>query len=477
MRGGGRHAADLPTRAGQFLLRPYLIFTAAGLSLLMVSIDGTAVAVALPYIIREFDTTVVWAGWTLSVYMIAATSVMPLMGRLSDTFGRTRLYVASLLLFTLSSAACPLASNIAILVACRFLQGLGAASFLPSAAGIVSDAFPRSRDQAIGLFSSIFSLGAIMGPNLGAWIVSQYSWRGIFYINLPIGLGLLLLVPFLLETPPRAPTAARLDVAGAALFCAAILLLMVSLNCLAGSLAPATWPVTGFAFALSVGGLVLFLRHERGATDPLLDLALFQSRPFCAANLYNLLVGAGIFGIVSLIPLYATAVHDFSTLLSGMILTPRSLGVICTSTVTSFCLARWGYRRPMLWGVGILAAGTLLLGDVNFLVARAFGIHAAPATVLALEVLVLGLGMGIAAPASNNACIELMPSRVATITGLRGMFRFVGGALGISLATIILHLSGAPATGFRNAFIAAGLLLVLAVPLVFFLPETKRKIA
>ena len=455
-------------------MRQYPIFAAASLSLFMVSMDGTAVAVALPSLIREFDTTVVWAGWTLSVYMIAVASVMPLMGRLSDTFGRKPLYLASLLLFTLSSLACGLAPNIATLVGCRFLQGLGAAGFLPTAVGIVSDQLPESRERAIGLFSSIFSIGGIVGPNLGGWIVSHYSWRYLFYINLPIGLGLLLLILLLLEAPPPTAMRARVDVAGAALFCGAILFLMVSLNRLAESLTPATWPLTGLSLALSLGGLALFFRHERAATNPLLDLALLQSRPFFAANLYNLLLGAGIFGIVSFIPLYATTVHHLSTLLSGLILTPRSVGVICTSTLTSFYLARWGYRAPMLWGVGILAAGTLLLGDVQFLVARALGIQGGAAALLAGEVLLLGLGMGIASPASNNACIDLMPSHVATITGLRGMFRFVGGALGISLATIILRVSATPATGFRNVFVAAGLLQLLAVPLVFFLPRGRR---
>jgi EmrB/QacA subfamily drug resistance transporter len=456
-------------------VRPYPIFAAASLSLFMVSMDGTAVAVALPSLIREFDTTVVWAGWTLSIYMIAVASVMPLMGRLSDTFGRKPLYLASLLLFTLSSLACGLAPNIATLVACRFLQGLGAAGFLPTAVGIVSDQLPESRERAIGLFSSIFSIGGIVGPNLGGWIVSHYSWRYLFYINLPIGLGLLLLILFLLEAPPPTAIRARVDVTGAALFCGAILFLMVSLNRLAEILTPATWPLTGLSLALSLGGLALFFRHERAAPNPLLDLALLQSRPFFAANLYNLLLGAGIFGIVSFIPLYATTVHHLSTLLSGLILTPRSVGAICTSTLTSFCLARWGYRAPMLWGVGTLAAGTLLLGDVQFLVARALGIQGGATALLAGEVLLLGLGMGIASPASNNACIDMMPSHVATITGLRGMFRFVGGALGISLATIILRVSATPAAGFRNAFVAAGFLQLLAVPLVFFLPRGRRE--
>jgi EmrB/QacA subfamily drug resistance transporter len=462
-------------RQKDFLVRSYLTFAAASLSLFMISMDGTAVAVALPGFIRDFDTTVVWAGWTLSIYMVAVTSVMPLMGRLSDTVGRKPLYLASLLLFTLSSLACGLAPNIGTLVGCRFLQGVGAAGFLPTASGLVSDQFPKSRERAIGLFSSIFSIGGAVGPILGGWIVSHYSWRYIFYINLPIGLGLLLLILLLLQAPPPMATAARVDVAGAVLFCGATLFLMVGLNRIAESLAPATWLLTGLPLVLSLGGFALFFCHERAAPDPLLDFTLLLSRPFFAANLYNLLLGAGIFGIVSLIPLYATAVHSLSTLLSGVILTPRSIGVICTSTVTSFCLARWGYRAPMLWGVGTIAAGTLLMGDVQFLAARALGIPGDPTALLAAEVLLLGLGMGIASPASNNACIDLMPSQVATITGLRGMFRFVGGALGISLATVILRVSATPATGFRNAFIAAGLLQLLAVPLVFFLPRGRRK--
>jgi len=457
-------------------MRSYLIFAAASLSLFMTALDGTAVAVALPHFIRDFHTTVVWAAWTLSIYMIAVTSVMPLMGKLSDSFGRKPVYLVSLVLFTLSSLACGLAPNLGTLVACRFLQGLGGASFLPTASGIVSDEFPASRERAIGLFSSIFSIGSIVGPNLGGWIVSRYSWRYIFYINLPIGLVLLVLILLLLEAPPPRARRLRVDLSGAGLFCSAILALMLSLNRLAESLAPATWPLTGLCLAGSLGGLALFLRHERRSPHPLLDLTLLQSRPFFAANLYNLLLGS-MFGAVSFIPLYATAVHHLSTLASGMILTPHSVGVICTSTVTSFCLARWGYRAPMLWGVGTMAAATLLLGDTQFLAARALGVQAGATATLAGEVLLLGLGIGIALPASNNACIELMPARVATITGLRGMFRFIGAALGISVATIILHVSATPATGFRNAFGVAGLLLLLAVPLVFLMPRGKQAIA
>jgi multidrug resistance protein len=124
---------------------------------------------------------------------------MPVMGNLSDSFGRKKVFLISLILFTASSLACGLAPNIYSLVAFRFLQGIGGASFLPTAAGIVSDQFPEHRERAIGLFTSIFPIGGVIGPNLGGWIVSQYSWRYIFYINLPIGISLIALIIILLK--------------------------------------------------------------------------------------------------------------------------------------------------------------------------------------------------------------------------------------------------------------------------------------
>jgi EmrB/QacA subfamily drug resistance transporter len=453
-------------------MRRYLIFASGGLSLLMYSIDSTAVAVAFPHFMRDFDTNVLWAGWTISIYMVAVTSLMPLMGKLSDTLGRKNLFLLSLLLFTLSSLACGLAPNISSLIAFRFFQGIGGASFLPTTAGIVSDQFPESRERAIGLFSSIFSIGGIVGPNLGGWIVSRYSWRYIFYINLPIGIGLALLVSLLLEAPP-VRSRPHIDGRGAAYFFGAILFLMLGLNHLAENFAATSVLAAAALLAVSALFVYLFARHEQSEPNPILDLTLLRSTPFLAANLYNMMVGAGIFGIVSFLPLYATSVHRLSTLASGMILTPRSVGVICTSTVTSFHLTRWGYRRPMVWGLSIMALSTLLLGDHEFWIARSIGLHWGPAETLAVLIMGTGIGLGIALPASNNACIELMPTRVATITGLRGMFRYVGGAFGISVTTIILHSAPIPATGFPITFLTFGVALLLTIPLVFLMPTGK----
>jgi EmrB/QacA subfamily drug resistance transporter len=453
-------------------MRRYLIFVTAALGLVMYTIDSTAVAVAFPNFIKDFGTNVLWAAWTISIYLIAVTTGMPLVGNLSDRFGRKKIFLFSLILFTTSSLACGLAPNIYALVVFRFFQGIGGASFLPTASGIVSDHFPESRERAIGLFTSIFTIGGIIGPNLGGWVVSRYCWRYIFYINLPIGIGLIVLIMVLLKDS-KAFSRPHIDFVGASFFSGAILSLMLGLNVIGENFSVSSLLFAAVFLALSFSLFSLFFRQEKKDPNPILDIALLKSKPFLAANLYNMIIGAGVFGIVSFVPLYATSVHKLSTLISGMILTPQSLGVIPASAITSFLLRRWGYRQPMILGLSIISIATILLGQ-ELQLWRMLGIHLGIAEILAFLVLVSGIGMGIALPASNNACIELMPEKVATIVGLRGMSRFVGAALGVSLITIILHSSSNPVSAFRITFFSFGLGLLFAIPLVFLMPSGKR---
>jgi EmrB/QacA subfamily drug resistance transporter len=454
-------------------MRRYLIFLSAGLSLFMYSIDSTMVAVAFPNLIRDFGTNVLWAAWTISIYLVAITSIMPLMGNLSDSLGRKKIFLISLVLFTASSLACGLAPNIHSLVVFRFFQGVGGASFLPTAAGIVSDQFPEHRERAIGLFTSINQLGGIVGPNLGGWIVSRYSWRYIFYINLPMGIVLITLIMILLEDS-EVLSRPHIDVVGASLFFGTILFLMFGLNLIAENFSMSSLLLTITFLAVSISLFYLFFRQEKRDPNPILDMTFLKAKPFLAANLFNMITGAGVMGMFAFIPLYATSVFKLSTLVSGMILTPRSLAMIPASVVTSFLLKRWGYRWPMALGLGIISLATIFLGqepDLWRIIDLPFGIAGSIALILMFS----GVGCGIAFPASNNACIELMPEKVATITGLRGMFVFVGGALGISFITIILHLSSTPAIGFRIAFISFGLSLLFTIPLVFLMPTGKKE--
>jgi len=444
-------------------MRNYLIFFTAGFSILMYAIDATVVAVAFPNFTRELNSSVLLSAWTISIYFIAVTMAMPLAGNLGDSFGRKKVFLFSLLLFTGSSLACGFAPSIYALIGFRFLQGVGGACFLPTASGIVSDHFPESRETAIGLFSSIFGVGFVVGPNLGGWIVSQYSWRYIFYINVPIGLILVCLTMVLLrESGTRARP--RIDFAGIGLMSGALLSFMLGLNFVGkGFLAGA-----GMLVAMSLLLAVLFLRQERRAAEPIIDTKLLESKAFGAANVTNLIVGMTSMGLFSLIPFYAVSVHKLSTLMSGMIITPRSAAMAVSSAATSFLLKRFGYRRPMVIGFTGMGLSIILLAPGLF----------PPYDVITAFLIIMflnGIAAGMIFPSANNACIELMPEKVGTIVGLRNMFRNIGGALAISLITFIQHLSRDASSGFTIVFVVFGILPLLTVPLLFLMPAGGRE--
>ena len=420
-------------------MRRYLIFITAGLSLLMYAIDSTVVAVAFPNFTRELHTNFLWSAWTISIFFIAVTMAMPLAGKVGDSFGRKKVFLVSLILFTGSSLACGLAPTIYALIAFRFLQGIGGACFLPTASGIVSDQFPENREAAIGLFSSIYSVGAVIGPNLGGWIVSQYSWRYIFYINVPIGMLLMGSCMLLLEDS-RVFSRPHVDLAGVGFMSGSLLFLMFGLNFVGESFSPSSVLLAVLFVLASLFLAVLFLRQEKRAAQPILDSALLQSTPFVAANVVNLIVGMTSIGVFSFIPLYATSVHKLSTLMSGVILTPRSVGMAIAAAVTSFFLKTWGYRWPMVFGFGLMSVTTILLAPA-LSPWGITGLRWGTIETLSLLLLLNGVGGGVVFPAANNACIELMPENVGTIVGLRNMFRNVGAALGVSLITFILHAS------------------------------------
>ena len=453
-------------------MRRYLIFATTAVSLMMFAIDSTVVAVAFPKIMKDLGTNVIWAGWTISIYLVAVTMVMPLAGNLSDSFGRKRVFLFCMILFTASSFFCGLSPNIYTLILLRFFQGIGGASFLPTAAGIANDYFPENREKFIGFISGIFAIGNVIGPNLGGWIVSRYSWQYIFYVNLPIGIVLILLILLLLHDSTGSQQIST-DFLGASLFGGAILFLMLALNLISEKLH--AFPLFLAAVFLSVSFYLFFLffRQENKTSNPIMDMALLNSRPFFAANLYNLMFGIVVLAVFAFVPLYATSVHNLSTLASGMILTPRSLMLIFASAITSFLLRRCGYRWLMVLGLTIISISTILLGQ-EFQLLRRMGLRLGTAELLSFLVMVSGIGAGIANPASNNACIELMPEKVATITGLRGTFKSLGQVLGTSLITVILHFSSSSDKGFKIIFIVFGLAFLLTTPLVFMMPTGKR---
>jgi EmrB/QacA subfamily drug resistance transporter len=453
-------------------VRAYLFFGLAALSLLMFSIDTTVVSVALPNMMADLRTSLVWLGWTLTAYMLTQTAVMPLAGKLSETFGRMRVFLVCVFLFTLGSLLCGIAPNIYVLIACRVVQALGGGGFLPSAAGIVAREFPTNRDRMIGLFSSIFPLGGIIGPNLGGFIVAHWSWREVFLINVPIGV-VVLLVLLRQAAAYEATAERRVDLPGALLFAAAISSLLAALSLLGNDASfirsPAFWGLMVAAVVL----LLVFAWQELRTAEPVLDLRLVFRSPFLAINTYNFVFGAAVFGFFTFVPYFAVTVYGMSTVESGAILTPRSLAMTATSALASFYLIRLGYRLPMLLGMACIVATMLLLSQAWSEI-RLGGVQIGTFPLVASEVALGGIGMGLAAPSSSNALLDLLPERAAVVTGIRGMFRSTGGVIGTAFIVLALELSPDKAEGMRTIYAVLAILLLTTAPLTLMIPDTAR---
>jgi EmrB/QacA subfamily drug resistance transporter len=446
----------------------YVVFAVTSLSFLLVAISGTTVSVAFPIITSSFNASLILAGWVLSINQLAATAIMPLAGKAGDIFGGKLTFLISIAVFTIGSLLGAIAPNIEFLIAARFIQAIGLGSFLPLGTAIVSDQFPESRQQAIGLFTSIMPIGMIIGPNIGGWLVDAFGWRSVFWLNIPLGI-IVFIASFLLLKPGKKETG-QLDLAGAGLFTGSLSAFLIALSDIGSNPNRTSWLLPGMLFAAAIVLMLIFIRREGRIESPIIDLQLLKKRPFLAANIFNLLYGASVLGIMSFIPLYATSLYGMSTLESGLILTPRSVGTMAASIVTSISLPKWGYRWPMLAGTGIMVLSLFLLG-IESPGTNVLGIHLSGTMILLMIMFLSGVGMGVTAPAANNACIELMPNRIATITGVRGMFRQSGSAISIAVTSLILQNFSDMNHGFTVVYFGLAAILVITTPLVFAMPR------
>jgi EmrB/QacA subfamily drug resistance transporter len=446
----------------------YFVLISIGLSFLLSAISNTSVAVAFPVITTSFDVSLVVAGWVLTIYQVVATAAMPLAGKAGDVYGNRAIFLWALVLFISGSLICALAPNIEVLIMGRFIQALGGAGFMPVATGIVAETYPQSRQQLIGLFTSIFPIGQIIGPNLGGWLVSAYGWRSIFWLNVPLGI-IVLVISMMLIKKGRG-LGGSVDLKGTALFTLSLFSILIGLSTISQTETASWWVVTGFLIASGIVLMYIFIRHLKHAKDPIIDREMLSGRAFMAANIYNFVFGACILGVVSFVPLYAVELYGLNVLQSGLVLTPRSLGMAVMSAFTAFSMVRWGYRKPIIIGSIGMMLSMILLG-LRLPPLNLFGMEYGGMVIIMLIMLLMGVGMGFAAPASNNVCIELMPDRVASITGVRGMFRQSGGALSIAITSLLLNNVGNIGQGFTIAFWGFTLAMLAVFPFIFAIPD------
>ncbi|HWC83191.1 MAG TPA: MFS transporter [Pseudonocardiaceae bacterium] len=460
--GHGSVSADrVGADAGEPLARRRLIFVIVSMGLFMASLDQTIVATALPAIQRELHAQINWSGWTITIYALGQVLAMPMAGKISDMYGRKKVYLISAAVFTVASLACGFSGNIYLLVALRAVQALGGGAFMPSATGIVSDHFGRDRDKALGMFTSILPIGGIVGPIIGGVFVAFWSWRGIFLVNVPIGVVLIALAA---KYVPGSSTrvSRRIDVRGVTLLGVLILAAMFGITYLGSGKIPLYSPVFLSCEAIAVAAGVLFVRHSQRFSAPFIPYQLLRGRGFGVMNVINLLYGAAVLGFAALVPLYAQDRFGIQPLGAGTLLTARAVGMISMAGLAVLTLRRTGYRLPMILGFSAMAAGLFLMSLSPPLTPYAW---------LSIAAGITGCGMGLAVPASNNASLQLAPEQVAAIAGLRGMFRQSGAIIAISVTTAVIARSAAPGLAEAHVFLIFGVLLLIALPLVFLVPD------
>jgi MFS family permease len=348
--------------------------------------------------------------------------------------------------------------------------------FFPSAAGVVGEIFQEGRQTAVGLFVTIFQLGGIIGPNVGGLIIDHLSWRWIFFVNIPIGVAIVILGQAFIPTDKaiEASERKRLDITGAGLFAAAMFSLLYGLTFMANN-PDQLLSFEAFGFlALGIALLITFGWAETRAAEPIIDMSLITLKPLFASNAQIFLWSGAFNGFFNFVPYYATLAYAMSASESGAVLTPRALTAAVVSVIGSIFLIRFGYRKPWLLGIYLLAASMILtslhLHDVSL-----GGLDISNFELLAAIMCLGGLGVGIAAPSSQNAHFDQLPDRISAAAGLRAMFGNSGAVLGTTMVSLVVAQFDDKVAGFHFVFLALAATVLLSQVCVFFVPDFARE--
>ena len=419
---------------------------------------------AVPAIGRDFQAPVSGLQWTIDAYLLVMASLLMLSGSTADRVGRRRVFQIGLAVFTAGSLACSLAPSLGALIGFRAVQAVGGSMLNPVAMAIIANTFtePGERAKAIGVWGSVFGLSMALGPIIGGALVDSVGWRGVFWVNIPVGVAAIILTA-LFVPESRAGTYRRPDPFGQ-------ILVMITLGTVTYGIIEG--PDYGWAsarilacFAVAAVAVAAFLWHEARCAEPLLDLRFFRSRPFSGAALTAVTGLCAFAGFLFLITLYLQDVRGYRPLTAGLFLLPMALVMACSAPLAGRVIARRGTRIPLIISGAGIAAGGLLL---TFLTATS------PAWYVLLCGVVFGVGQGwLNAPVTNNAVAGMPRSQAGVAAGIASTGRQIGSSLGVAVMGSVLaaNLHGPLAAGFISAtrpcwwIIAGAGVVVLALAL------------
>ena len=395
----------------------------------VIAVEATVVTTALPTVVGELRDLELFP-WVFSAYLLASTVTIPLFGKLADLYGRRPLFLGGMAIFLLGSVLCGLASSMPLLVAFRALQGLGAGAVMPLVYTIIGDVYPlEQRGKIQGLLGAVWGVASLTGPGLGAFLTLTFSWRWVFFVSLPVGiLAAWFIWRFFRERVERRQVS--VDYAGAVVSLVGLLALLLATleGGRGGSWGGST--VLGL-IVLSLAFLALFLWIERRAVDPLLPLSLFKLRIVAVSSVGNLLQGAQLFALTAFVPLYVQGVRGESAAGAGAALTPLMAAWAVSAALGPKVLLRFGFRATALLGTSLLLLGSLPLLMFD---------QATPALLIALSMVLLGMGFGPSNIAFVVAVQEVVPwAQRGVATSSTQLFRNLGGAIGVALLGALLN--------------------------------------
>ncbi|MFF9766126.1 MFS transporter [Streptomyces sp. NPDC014636] len=423
--------------------RRMLVLGICCMSLLIVSLDNTALNVALPSMQRDLHATTSGLQWTIDAYTLVLASLLMLAGSTADRIGRKRVFMAGLVVFTVGSLLCSLAPSLELLIVFRMVQAVGGSMLNPVAMSIITNTFTdaRERARAIGVWGAVVGISMAAGPLVGGLLVQSVSWRSIFWVNLPVGLAALLLtLRFVPES--RAPKARRPDPVGQLL----VIALFGSLTyAIIEAPASGAGPVAPFA-VIAVAALLALLWYERRRVEPLIDLRFFRSAPFSGATVIAISAFAALGGFLFLSTLYLQNVRGLDALHAGLWMLPMAAPTFLCAPLSGRLIGSRGPRLPLLIaGTAMTASGVLF---------AAFEAETTNAT-LVLGYVLFGIGFGfVNAPITNTAVSGMPRTQAGVAAAVASTSRQLGQTLGVAVVGAVLA-SGIGSSPYREVFVTA----------------------